>query len=357
MTMTPEEDAAFRAAFDGTSPNGRPTVESRAIDGAAFVLDAPEIAPAIFGDDTEVLWGAGESLMVAGPSGIGKTTLSVQLMRGRLGLDSHLLGLPIKAGSERVLYIAADRPRQIARAFQRSFTEADREILRDRLVVWRGPPPFDIGREPDKLAPFVLSHEADTLLIDSLTNVALDLVKDEAGARVNHALHLTSAEGVEVVFQHHQRKASASNPKPRTLSDVYGSQWLTSGAGSVLLLWGEAGDPVIDLNQLKPVIGEGANMRVLVDHEHGTLERQGDFDPAVMLAKAGDNGLTAADAARLLYEADKPSRAQVEKARRQLERLVKCGLADRIDDPIRGVTYRASCRQQSVTDELTGVTA
>ena len=85
-------------------------------------------------------------------------------------------------------------------------------MLRDRLTVWRGPLPFDIGREPDKLAPFAAEHEADTLMIDSLTNVALDLVKDETGARVNHALQATIAAGIEVVANHHQRKACSGQP-------------------------------------------------------------------------------------------------------------------------------------------------
>jgi hypothetical protein len=355
--MAVEEDAAFRQALDEARENGRtePSARSRAVDGATFVLDAADTVPAILGDETEVLWAAGEPLMIVGPPGVGKTTFSVQLVRGRLGLDNDLLGLPLVAGNERVLYIAADRPRQAARAFRRSFSEADRETLRDRLVVWRGPLPFDIGRDPDKLAPFVAEHEADTVFIDSLTNVALDLVKDETGARVNHAMHTMIAAGIEPVYNHHQRKASAGNPKPRTLSDVYGSAWLTAGAGSVVLLWGEPGDPVIDLNQLKPVIGEGANMRVLIDHDLGTLERQGDFDPAVLLIKAGAKGLTAADLARLLYEVEKPSRAQVEKARRQLERLHHCDMAERRNDPVLGVHY--VCIQVSVTADVTGVTA
>jgi len=341
MTMTAEEDQEFRSAVDGEQR------DKRAVDGATFILDAPETVPAILGSDSEILWAAGEPLLIVGPSGVGKTTASGQLVRGRLGLEALVLGLPVTAGQGRVLYVAADRPRQAARAFRRIFTEDDRDVLHDRLIVWRGPLPFDIGREPDKLALFIAEHDADTVVLDSLTNVALDLVKDDTGARVNHALQATIAAGIEVIANHHQRKASASNPKPRTLNDVYGSGWLVAGAGSVLLLWGEAGDPILDLSQLKAPIGEGATMRVLIDHEHGTIERQGDLDPAVLLAKAGS--LTAQNAARLLYEVDKPSRAQVEKARRQLERLTRCGMADRQDDPVTGVVYR----HLSVTDHVT----
>ena len=78
-----------------------------------------------------------------------------------------------------MLYVAADRPRQIARAHRRIFTEADRDTLRERLTVHRGPLPFDLGREPEQLAAFAIEHDADTLILDSLKDVALDISKDE----------------------------------------------------------------------------------------------------------------------------------------------------------------------------------
>ena len=58
------------------------------------------------------------------------------------------------------------------------------------------------------------------------------------------------ASEIEVVVSHHQRKATGYNKKPTTLADVYGSTWLTAGAGSVVLLWGEAGDPIVELTHL-----------------------------------------------------------------------------------------------------------
>ncbi len=61
-------------------------------------------------------WVEGEALLIVGPSGVGKTTLTGQLVRARMGLgDGLVLGMPVSPG-RRVLYLAMDRPAQIARA-------------------------------------------------------------------------------------------------------------------------------------------------------------------------------------------------------------------------------------------------
>ena len=44
-----------------------------------------------------------------------------------------------------------DRPKQALRSFRRMVSEDDTEILSERLVVWSGPLPFDIGTEPGEL--------------------------------------------------------------------------------------------------------------------------------------------------------------------------------------------------------------
>jgi replicative DNA helicase len=107
--------------------------------GGQFILDAPRTAAAIWGEDDRVLWAAGESLLIVGPPGVGKTTLTIQLVAGRLGIIDRLLGLPIVA-SHRILYLACDRPAQIQRAMRRVFTEEHRELLEERLAIWQGPP-------------------------------------------------------------------------------------------------------------------------------------------------------------------------------------------------------------------------
>jgi hypothetical protein len=46
----------------------------------------------------------------------------------------------------------------------------------------------------------------------------------------------------------------ARKPTP---DDVYGSTWLTAGTGSVILLNGEPGDPIVIMHHLKKPVAEG----------------------------------------------------------------------------------------------------
>jgi replicative DNA helicase len=205
--------------------------------------------------------------------------------------------------------------------------------------VHRGPLDFDIVRYPERLAALATEHDAGTIVLDSLKDVASALSEDDGGSGVNRAAQMVVAAGVELLILHHQRKRQQGGGKPRTLDDVYGSGWITSGAGSVLLLWGDAGDAIIAVDHLKPPMLPVGPLKVVLDHDAGTLSVVERPDPLALLRSV--DTLTAADAARMLYASTE--RNDVERARRQLERLVKAGLATRDDaKPPHPVRYTAS---------------
>lgn len=307
------------------------TETSRFITGAAFVLDAPTEVPAVWGHGDDVLWADGEALMLVAGNGLGKTTLAVQLVRARLGLDPSVLGLPVAAGDRRVLYLAMDRPNQIMRAMSRVFTERDRSVLATRLVVWKGPPPHDLAQQPGLLVRMCEHADADTVVIDSLKDAALGLSSDEAGAGYNRARQAALTAGVQVVELHHSRKQNANGGEPNSIADVYGSAWLTAGAGSVVMLTGNPGDPVVGFRHVKQPMNEVGPFTLLHDHGRGITTVQGETDPFTWLHALGSNGGTAKDLAVVLFDTGDPSRAQVEKARRKLDRLVVDELAKRVD--------------------------
>lgn len=299
---------------------------ARTTTGGSFVLDTPAVAPAVWGEGTEVAWAQGEALMLCGPAGVGKTTLAVQLVAARLGIGKpEILGLPISAGQGKTLYLAMDRPPQISRAMGRLFTEADRHALDERLVVWKGPPPYDLAKHPEVLLRMCELAGADTVIVDSLKDGVLKLSDDESGGGYNKARQRALAAGVEVLELHHQRKAGGENKKPTKLDDVYGSTWITAGAGSVLLLWGEAGDPVIELMHLKQPSEPLGPWMVTHDHSRGVSEVRHQADLLTMVRYQGSVGLNVSLAARELFMTDKPSPSQVEKARRKLNSLVASG--------------------------------
>jgi hypothetical protein len=289
-----------------------------------WLLDLPPNPPAVWGDGDSVLWSQGEALMLAALPGLGKTTLAGQLVRGRLGLDEHVLELPVLEG-KRVLYLCMDRPQQIARSLLRAFDRDEIEHLGDRLVLGWGPPPADVARHPELFAELCASAQADTLVVDSVKDAALKLTDDEVGATYNRARQLAITAGVEVLELHHLVKRNAEGKPPSSLADVYGSAWLTAGAGSVVVLTGEPGDPIVRALHLKQPREPWGPMWLAHDHARGRTAVHNRVDLLDLLARTGIQ--TATSAATVLYETERPSRAQVEKARRALERLERNGLA------------------------------
>ncbi len=312
-------------------------------DGRSFVLDAPTTVPALWGAGSDVVWAQGESLIVTGPQGVGKSTLVQQLALKRAGITApELVGFPVVPDLERcVLYIAADRPRQIARSMRRMVSNEHADALGKRMKVWKGPLPFDLVTSPRHLALLAESVGAGTVIIDSLKDVAWPLSSDDVGSAVNRALSTLIAAEIEVVVIHHNRKATAENKKPRALADVFGSVWITSGSGSVLSLWGDAGDPVIELSHLKQPVDDVGPLDLEHNHDFGTTRLRERVDAWSVLQAAGGDGIAVQDAASAIY--GKPTRPQVEKVRRKLQRLADDGFAVPIKGALRTdpVVFRA----------------
>lgn len=308
-----------------------PSSDPRALDGASFIFDASDEQAAVWGSGARVAWSAGEPCILAGPQGVGKSTIAQQLVLRRIGLyDASLCDLAIEIDNRPALYVAADRPKQISRSFRRMVTEEHRAVLAERLVVWRGPPPFDLATDPQRLVGWVRSAaggEIGTVVLDSLKDMVSDLSKEDIGHRVARALGALVGEGVETLAVHHQRKATSENRVPRKLADVYGSTWITAGAGSVLLLWGEPGDPLVELRHLKQPVEEVGPLVLAHDHMRGQVRVQ-TRDLAQLVAQAPE-GLSAGEAAKQLYGRSRATNAEREKARRRLDSLVDAGILRR----------------------------
>ena len=323
VPLDPEGPTVQRAQIEQETPDVFKT-------GGGFILDAPETPTAIWGVNDQVIWAEGEAFMLAAPQGVGKTTVALQVVRALLGLQTSVLGYPVRQSDARVLYLAMDRPAQMRRAAHRIFTEEDRAVLDDRLAIWQGPPPYDMAVRKDILAVMAKKARAEYVIIDSLKDAAIGISKDEVGAHYNRARQQALAEGVQIMELHHTRKANADNKQPNTIDDIFGSTWLTSGAGSVVSLWGEAGDPIVKWRHLKQPSSEVGPFTVNHDHVAGTSDVEQGPDLIAMVRRTGVNGLTAQEFAAALFETVKPKPPQVEKARRILDRRVVDGVLSSI---------------------------
>jgi AAA domain len=306
---------------------GADTTDDDAIDGGAFIFDEPAEIPAIWGQDGRVLWAEGESLMIAGQQGLGKTTLAGMIIRALLGLgDGTILGLTVTPTDRPILYLAMDRPRQIARSMRRQFSADERLILEQQLIVRRGPPPADLAGHPTLLAAIAERYGAGIVIVDSLKDAALGLSNDEVGAAWNRARqHLLAAER-QLCELHHCVKRGPNGAPIKDINDVYGSAWLTNGAGSVILLTGEPGDPIVGFKHVKQPAEEVGPWQLLHDQDSGELSIEHSFDLIELVKASGIQGITAKDAAVAITQKPDPSKSDVEKARRKLVKLEKAGL-------------------------------
>lgn len=312
---------------------------ARVHDGGNFLLDLPPTPPALWGKGEDVLWARGEALMIAGPQGVGKTTIAGQLLRATIGIGGEVLGFPVEPAEKRVLYLAMDRPEQarrnLARMFVNDVEEYGRDYLAETLRFWSGPPPSDIAADPEGLLRLAQQHEADVIFVDSLKDAAVGLSKDEVGAGYNRARQLALAEGIQIVELHHTVKNGADGHKPRDINGIYGSTWLTSGCGSVVMLWGNPGDPIIEFNHLKQPMNEVGPLKIKHNRDTGLAEvfHDPDTDVLALARRCGTTGLSAAEAAACIFSVDKASKPQVEKARRRMGDLVAAGhLIERAPD-------------------------
>ncbi|MGW6616443.1 DnaB-like helicase N-terminal domain-containing protein [Streptomyces erythrochromogenes] len=348
-----EVAAEVRAEGERALASGQGRLSRFITDGWSFVTESGADTDPLWGTREQTAWASGESLMLVGAPGVGKTTLAHQVVFARLGLADSVLGMPVAPG-KRVLYLALDRYKQIARALARRIQPEHEARLRDGLAVWQGPLPATLDKEPDLLLDLARAHGADTIVIDSLKDAVSTLVDDALGVAYNNARQRAMRDGVEVIELHHQRKAGEGTPRAQkpTLDRVYGSTHIVSGAGSVLYVGGEAGDLAVTLHHLKTPTGEIGPLQVIHDHERGTSMVDPALDPVEILRGRPD-GLTVRELARIESGENNPDRAATEKARRTLDRLVKTGLAVKAEGAAGGsgggqqARYRASARHIS----------
>ena len=295
------------------------------VDGWSFLdTDEPDELPLWGSSERAALWMSGESLMIFGPPGAGKSTLAHLVVFARLGLLPDVLGFPVADDGRKVAYFAMDRPKQIKRAMRRLVRPDHKAVLTERLVFWPGPLPFGItsGEGRDTIRDWAITEGVGTVVIDSTKDVLPDASDEKSAGHYNLARQSCLAAGVEWIELHHNRKATGTNKAPNTLEDVYGNRWLTAGVGSLLSLWQD--DPGTPLVTLRHIRGSGEKLfdtALVLDTRTGTFEIRGEQTLDDFIA-AQTKGFTVKEAATALGMA---KGGKIETIRMRIKRKVKAG--------------------------------
>jgi hypothetical protein len=170
------------------------------------------------------------------------------------------------------------------------------------------------------LAELAERANASVVYLDSLKDAAVGLAEDAVGAGYNRARQILLSCGVELVELHHVTKKSSGSA-----DGVYGSVWLINGAGSVIMLTGQPGDPIVGFRHVKQPAHEIGPLTLSHDESTGTISILSSTDPVALAKEAGDEGITVKGLAMVMFDTDKPSRGEVEKARRQPDTLTNEG--------------------------------
>lgn len=292
--------------------------------------DVDELEP-VWGIGEDLLWSTGEDLIIAGPTGHKKTTLCLDLMWARLGFQPSCAGYPVTPTDNGVLYLACDRPRQVQRAMRRVFKsdiEVDDDVLRERMRVWSGPLESPITEDPEILYRMAVDRGCDTVIIDSLKDVAFKLSDDEMGGKANNAIQYALARGIEIVVLHHTRKGEATGkngeedePKPITNIDaIYGSTWITSGAGSVITVFTNKETNETIIHHVKEPAENIGHLMVVMSNITGEVEVVDGWDPVAYLKGMGEVGLDQITGARLGKSPTSTTRNERRQTTKVLER-------------------------------------
>lgn len=222
-------------------------------------------------------WASKQGTIIAGPPGTGKSTIALQVVLRRVGLlDGEVLGLPVAVSDQPLMYLALDRADQIRQSIARMIPEGADPVAAERLRMIDNLPLGVDLRRPGSFIAWLKGHQAGAVVMDSAKDLGFDLNDSADGQAFNYLVQATLRAGIDVLVTHHSRKTPRGDRKPLTLNDLHGSQWVAAGAGSVLMLDGEAGPKPKRLVHVKPLTQPMAPLLLELDPIRGEIQYRDD---------------------------------------------------------------------------------
>lgn len=179
--------------------------------------------------------------LLTGPTGVGKTQFTLDAA-GHMALGKEFLGKPTR--KSRIGFFSLEMGitdlKHFLQQLQYSFTAEEHDALEENLLIFPLGEPLYFANEAVRaqLDQVIGDYKLDGIIIDSLGSATEENVSDE---KIKQHFHwndkIRQKHDLFTWYIHHHRKANGDNRKPNKLSDVYGSQYITSYATTVACLW------------------------------------------------------------------------------------------------------------------------
>lgn len=182
-------------------------------------------------------------LLITGPSGIGKTQFTLDAAM-HLALGRNYLGRTVDK-PHKIGFFSLEMGLTDLKYFvefqSQAYSPEERAILQENLIMFPVGEPLYLNSptERKRIEQLVEEHSFDGVIFDSLGSVTEESLSNEEDIKrlMGWNDRLRKKKGIFTWFIHHHRKATGDNKKPNKLADVYGSQYITARATTVLCLW------------------------------------------------------------------------------------------------------------------------
>jgi hypothetical protein len=182
------------------------------------------------------------SMLLAGPPGVGKTQLALNFAYG-LASGTETLGIGA-ADPCRVLFVSCEMGPVDLKYFTDQMApryEEHNELLQENFLILPLGEPLYINtpQGQTQLRRLAETLKLDGIIFDSLGSATTKSLSDEEATRslLDFNDRFRKDMGVFSWFIHHNRKATENNKEPSGLADIYGSQYITARATTVISLW------------------------------------------------------------------------------------------------------------------------
>ena len=186
----------------------------------------------------------GMGLVTSAP-GIGKTQLCIQF-GCHIALGKKFMSYE-PTGPKKVAYLSLEMGGPATKSFveemAKGYEAEEINLLQENFIIVPLGEAIPLDRAEGKkfLENLIEDNAIDVVVIDSLGQMVAGELGDDTIIRAffNYLNHVKEKFNCSFMIIHHNRKGTADNKKAKHLSDVFGSQYITSSVDFVLSLWKE----------------------------------------------------------------------------------------------------------------------